>query len=287
MQLDFIVNYCTFQNKLSSKLVSNDVSVKRNESAPVMSIYCKPSIIKTFSVFIMSITAVIPALVTDANAKTRPFDQMKKTIVLDPGHGGRDSGAKGTDGSLEKTVALNLAHVIKDQLRNRYKVVLTRNEDYWLDIRGRTDVANHLAAELFISIHSGGSFLHQAGGISIFHYKDLSGVDLSADAESSKSFDSETMIAWDNTQSKHINSSGILAKSIQARINARIKFSVCKIQAAQLLVLRGADMPAVLIEFGYITNPAEEKALQDPEILSDFATAVSEGIDDFFQTLEP
>jgi N-acetylmuramoyl-L-alanine amidase len=260
---------------------------RKIEKAPIMSIYCKPLTLKPYSVFIIVIIAIISGLATHGDAKTSPFDKFKKTIVLDPGHGGRDSGAKGPDGSLEKTVALSLAQLIKDQLEKRYKVVLTRTEDYWLDIPGRTDAANHLDSDLFISIHTGGSFLHQAGGISIFHYKDLSRTNRSADSGSSKSFDSDTMISWDNIQSKHMNSSGILAKLIQSRINEHITFSGCKIQAAPLLVLRGADMPAVLIEFGYLTNPAEEKALQNPEILHDFATAVGNGVDDFFQTLEP
>ncbi len=252
-----------------------------------MSIYSKLSNIKLYRVLIILITMIIPVLATHENAKTRAIAEVKKTIVLDPGHGGRDSGAKGPDGSLEKTIALNLAKVIRGRLKNRYNVVLTRSDDYWLDIPGRTDTANNLEADLFISIHTGGSFLHKASGILIFHYKDLPGMGLSADSISSKSLDSETMTPWDNIQSKHINSSSILAESIQARINEYIRFLQCQIQAAPLLVLRGADMPAVLIEFGYLTNPDEEKALQDPEVLGEFATAVSKGIDDFFQNLEP
>ena len=115
-----------------------------------MSIYCKPSTLNPYSVFIIVIIATLSALATFGDAKTSPFDKFKKTIVLDPGHGGRDSGAKGPDGSLEKTVSLSLAQLIKDQLEKRYKVVLTRTEDYWLDIPGRTDVANHLEADLFV-----------------------------------------------------------------------------------------------------------------------------------------
>ncbi len=89
---------------------------------------------------------------------------------------------------------------------------------------------------------------------------------------------------WDNIQAKHIASSKALAQKMQNNISSQLEFSKSKIQNADLMVLKGADMPAILIEVGYLTNPGDEKNLQNPEVLSDFARAICNGIDDYFQS---
>jgi N-acetylmuramoyl-L-alanine amidase len=238
------------------------------------------------SIFIL-ITLLLVSLLGDAEAKTPFFKGIKKTVVLDPGHGGHDIGARGPDGGLEKNVTLKLATELAAALRDEYKVVMTRTGDYGLDLAGRTNTANHSEAYLFISIHTGGSFLHNAGGIIIFYFRELSDQTLASGFEPLKSFEeSDDQITWDEIQQKHTGSSSILAKSIQSRISGKVKFSRCNVQSAPLLVLRGADMPAVLIETGYLTNPAEEKALKDPEVISRLAAAIRQGIEDFFSKFE-
>ena len=220
---------------------------------------------------------------TEVKAERLIFDKHKKTIVIDPGHGGHDRGAQGPDGTLEKRVTLTLARMIKAELENKYSSVLTRAGDYWLDIPSRTAVANHLKADLFISIHTGGSFLHKASGILIFYFTEISEPVLTLEAALSKPLkDSDTQIPWYNIQDKHIATSEVLAKLMQNRINDQIKFMESKIERAPLMVLSGADMPAILIEVGYLTNPAEEKELRNVEILSEVAKGISNGIDDFF-----
>jgi N-acetylmuramoyl-L-alanine amidase len=224
---------------------------------------------------------------TDAAAK-RPFKwRTKKIVVIDPGHGGRDIGAKGTGGSLEKDVVLSLAQRIESKLKIKYKVTLTRSGDYRLDIPRRTDVANHLNADVFISIHTGGSFLHDAAGILIYHFLDTS----TAAAATGRSFakppaDDDSQADWDRLQLKHVESSRLLARSLKESIDSRITFSRTKIIAAPVLVLRGADMPAILIEIGYLSNPVEEKKLQDDKTLGNIARAIGSGINDFFQRLD-
>ncbi|MEA3436464.1 MAG: N-acetylmuramoyl-L-alanine amidase, partial [Thermodesulfobacteriota bacterium] len=184
----------------------------------------------------------------------------------------------------EKNVALGIAQLIAGHLKKNYKVILTRSDDYWIDIPGRTAVANHLKADLFISIHAGGSFLHQAKGITIFYHKELSGHALETGADSSKPGNTGNPQAlWDNIQAGHIASSKALAQIMQNNINSLLKFSKSKIQNADLMVLKGADMPAILVEVGYLSNPGDEKKLQSPEVLSNFAKALSSGIEKFFQ----
>lgn len=252
-----------------------------------MSTYCEQFGLKTVRWILLFIAMMLPTLLIDAEAKTPFFKEIKKIVVLDPGHGGHNTGAEGPDKSQEKNVTLKMATALATELKNEYKVELTRTGDYGLDIPGRTNMANHLEADLFISIHTGGSFLHNAGGIIIFHFKEFPGQSPASDSKAPESFeDGDVKILWDKIQSKHAGSSSILAKSIQTRINEAMKFSRCKVQSAPLLVLRGADMPAVLIEIGYLTNPAEEKALNDPGEIVRLAAAISTGIDDFFSKFE-
>jgi N-acetylmuramoyl-L-alanine amidase len=249
-----------------------------------MSTNCEQFDLRTVRWIAAFIVMIFPQLLIDAEAKTPFFKEIKKIVVLDPGHGGLDTGAVGPDKSQEKTVAFKMASTLASELKHKYKVALTRSGDYGLDIPGRTDIANHRQADLFISIHTGGSFLHNAGGIIIFYFKEPPG---QTNLKTTESFqDDEIKIAWDNVQSKHTGSSNTLAQSIQARINEAMKFSRCKVQSAPLLVLRGADMPAVLIEIGYLTNPAEEKALNDPGEIVRMAAAIGAGIDDYFAKFE-
>jgi N-acetylmuramoyl-L-alanine amidase len=252
-----------------------------------MSAYCGQFGLKTIRWILVFTAMMLASLLIDAQAKTPFFKAIKKIVVLDPGHGGHDTGAEGPNKSQEKSVTLKMASALATELNNEYKVESTRTGDYGLDIPDRTSTANHLEADLFISIHTGGSFLHNAGGMTIFYFTEFSGQSPASDSKSSASFeDGDVKIPWDNIQSKHAGSSSILAKSIQTRINEALKFSKCKVQSAPLLVLRGADMPAVLIEIGYLTNPAEEKALNDPGEIVRLAAAIRTGIDDFFSKFE-
>lgn len=245
--------------------------------------FCKFMVIK-FCLFVTMTAVIILSLAQQVSYAANPFLNEIKTVVLDPGHGGHDNGVQGPAGTIEKSVALGLAQLIAGRLKKNYKVILTRSDDYWIDIPGRTAVANHLKADLFISIHTGGSFLHQAKGITIFYYKELSGHALETDVDSSKPGNAGNPQAfWDNIQAGHIASSKALAQIMQNNINNQLKFPKSKIQNADLMVLKGADMPAILIEVGYLTNPGDEKKLQSPEVLSDFATAICNGIDDYLQ----
>ena len=210
------------------------------------------------------------------------LSKHKAIVVLDPGHGGNDAGAQSADGIEEKTVTLNMAHMIAMQLKDDYKVVLTRTDDYWLDIPSRTAVANHQKAGLFISLHAGGSFLRSAGGVSVFYYENPSdssltdkkpALDLLAEADSP--------ISWNHVQEKYSASSRKLAEIIQSQIFKITQDADSNIQGAALVVLKGADMPAILIELGYLTNPNESKALVDPDFLPLLADAISKGIREF------
>lgn len=248
----------------------------------------KPILFKLHIVIILLLFMMLahPAI-AEAKSNKLDFQIQKKTIVIDPGHGGYDKGAKGPDGTFEKNVTMELARVLAAELEKTYKVILTRTDDYWIDILKRTAMANHLNADMFISIHTGGSFLHQASGISLYYYEKISTSALMLETESMEgSKNSNFKELWSNIQGRHQKNSKIFAErilnSLKKKIGKTVEYNA-EIQGAPLMVLEGADTPAILIEIGYITNPKEEKSLNDINVLSDIAEKIKNGIDDFFE----
>jgi len=209
------------------------------------------------------------------------FEAFKSVIVIDPGHGGQDFGAKGPDGTLEKTVTLELARLIASELEPEFKVVLTRTDDYQVDLDNRTSLANHLKADIFISIHTGAGFAHSTTGTSIYFYQNFSKPDSGQEQSPSPSGQTRNEpIFWKNVQNSHLSKSRALARTINDRLK-HITSIQSRIEGSPLAVLQGAAMPAILIEAGYLTNPAEEKNLRGNRFLMDFAEQIRMGIEDF------
>jgi N-acetylmuramoyl-L-alanine amidase len=243
-----------------------------------------PFSIKQYCLLIGLGIILISSQTLQATPKKPIFAQQKKTIVIDPGHGGYDTGALGPEGTFEKNVSLELARTVAAELENTYRVILTRTDDYFLNIPSRTSIANHENADLFISIHAGGSFLHQANGITLYFFNAIYESVLTPHTDSSKALETiHSQTPWSTIQNRHQTSSKILANLLQNRFNERTLFKKSEILGAPLLVLEGADMPAVCLEIGYVTNPDEEKALQDINVLSNIARSIRTGIDDFFE----
>jgi N-acetylmuramoyl-L-alanine amidase len=219
-----------------------------------------------------------------AAAKKQLFEAYKTLIVLDPGHGGDEIGARGPDGTLEKAVTLHLARILASELQPNYRMVLSRTDDYQMSLDNRTAMANNLKADLFISIHTGGSLVHSTSGATIYHYQSFSEearrqtADLSPPAENTAA-----PILWDQVQNRYTEKSRILANLINAHLSATGAVKESKVAGAPLAVLEGANMPAILIEIGYLTNPAEEKNLRDEQFLTDLALAIRRGIDEYFE----
>jgi N-acetylmuramoyl-L-alanine amidase len=222
-------------------------------------------------------------LISETDAKQALFEAGTPVVVIDPGHGGNDTGAKGPAGTQEKTVTLNLARSIADQLKTGYRVVLTRSDDYRLDISERTAVASQSKADLFISLHTASSFSGSISGETVYFYQQFLESALTDESETAQSLtDSNIPVSWDQIQTKYRITSQKLAKLIQYQLNSVRQPPHTKIQGAPLLVLEGADMPAVAIEIGNLSNLNEEKALGDAEFLAVSARAIARGIDAFF-----
>ena len=245
-----------------------------------MSTSCRLSALFHMNCAGMALFLFVLVVLPHAEAKTVYWGRSKKTIVLDPGHGGTDAGAHSSDGTLEKKVVLDLSQQIADRLTGTYRVNLTRSDDYQLDTDRRTDVANNFGADVFVSIHAAGSYASANKGICIYYFEGVAPGEIT-DSGSQK--DSQVSLpVWDHLQLRHIHTSRMLAKNLKDRL---APLSQTTITAAPLLVLRGADMPAVLIEIGYLSNPEDAKALRDPQYLESLTVAIANGIDAFFSDL--
>lgn len=204
-------------------------------------------------------------------------------IVLDPGHGGNDMGARSAENMTEKQVAMTFAGLMTQRLKKTYKVVLTRKDDYKVDAFERSALANHLKADLFVSIHTGGSFRSHPKGISLFYYDSP----LNNAAALEKQTDiltepSNVIKIWEQNRPELVEKSRYLTGLIWKRLTQEEKDLKLTSTGAPLIVMSGIDMPAVLIEIGYITNPLDAKALSDETHLSSMANTICDAIDDFF-----
>lgn len=253
----------------------------------VISIYCNLCR-RAGWFFIIFFICITPYTINAAVVlKHAVFSKQARVIVLDPGHGGQDTGARGPDGALEKTITLNLARVTADELGKTYRVVLTRTDDYGPDILDRTAVANNVKANIFISLHTGGSFLHKASGLIVYY--DKKKTDSMVQDETNRlnqDEDGSARIPWNTIQYRYQTTSRVLAQFVLKRLKEQGIFLETRLKGAPLVVLEGADMPAITIEAGYITNPVNEKELLDPVILKKIAQGIHNGIDDFFKNVQ-
>lgn len=218
----------------------------------------------------------------DVIANNALFNDYNGIIMLDPGHGGNDHGVSGQKGTLEKNLALELANLIAAELKKNYKVEFTRTDDYNVHLDQRIAAANHAKADIFISLHTGGSFQHRPKDIIIYHFiKPLTVPDPVQLNLANNEY--ESLKSWQNIQIKHIKKSKAFCKMLINRLSAVSDLPPACIKGAPLKILQSADMPAILIETGYLTNPKIESSLQDAGILSNFAKAISLAINDFLK----
>ncbi len=220
----------------------------------------------------------------------------QKTIVIDPGHGGLDVGAKGKFGSVEKDVDLAISLKLKALIEQNlaYRVVLTRDKDIDVSLENRAAIANNNDAVVFISVHANGSFRKKARGSETF-FMSLNATDeetrkLAYMENSAAALDKSIagqdkddikMILWDMAQAAYIKQSGRMAELIQQQLNDLLGTENRGIKQADFVVLRGVACPAVLVESAFISNPEEEQKLIDESFQSTVAQAVYAGLTRF------
>ncbi|MDL0088438.1 N-acetylmuramoyl-L-alanine amidase [Campylobacter gastrosuis] len=238
-------------------------------------------------------------------AKQKPLPQKAqpkqvralKTIVIDPGHGGTDPGA--INGKLqEKTAVLQVAKRLGNELKSRgYKIFYTRDNDFFINLRSRTKMANDKSADLFVSIHANAAPNAQKAatmrGVETFFLsparsersKNAAALENKSDIEEMDFFSKQTFLNFLNREK--IIASNKLGIDIQSQIlsslkNKRYQVIDGGVREAPFWVLVGALMPAVLIEIGYITHPVEGKMLFDERYQESLAQGIANGVDEYF-----
>lgn len=212
-----------------------------------------------------------------------------RTVVVDAGHGGADEGARGPSGALEKTVTLSVARRLKALLEARLgvRVIMTRDGDTSVGLDERAAVANNNKADLFISLHANASVRPSASGAEVFYlsleeYGDEAQRAVSAPREALPVFGGGTrdieVVPWGLAQARHIERSGAFAGLLEAALRARVSMSPRALMQAPLRVLVGANMPAVLIEMGFMTNPEQEAQLQTDAHQSALVQAIVDAV---------
>ena len=215
-----------------------------------------------------------------------------RSVVVDAGHGGAEEGARGPDGINEKNVTMAVARRLKAALEARLgvRVILTRDGDTAVALDQRASVANNNKADLFISLHANASVRPSVAGAEVFY---LSLDEYGEEALRAAAAPHETLpvlgggsrdievVQWQLAQARHITESAALARSVENALRGRVAMSPRALQQAPFRVLVGANMPAVLVEMGFLSNPGQARQLASDQFQNDIVQALVDGIVQF------
>ncbi|QTN30527.1 N-acetylmuramoyl-L-alanine amidase [Rhodoferax sp. AJA081-3] len=228
-------------------------------------------------------------------------------IALDPGHGGEDPGAVGPGGTREKDVVLRLAHLLRARINattvngNAMRAYLTRDADFFVPLQVRVQKARRVQADLFVSLHADAFFTPNPQGASVFALSQ-GGASSSAARWMAAKENKADLIGGLNVQSKdatvqralldmsttaQINDSLKLGSSLLGEIGRVGKLHKPKVEQAGFAVLKAPDIPSVLVEAAFISNPTEEAKLNSDEFLNQLADALMRGIERYFSKNPP
>ena len=220
------------------------------------------------------------------------------TIIIDPGHGGKDPGAVGYRGTLEKDVALDVAKRLEKKISRNMsvKTVLTRDEDIFLKLDERKQIANDNNGSLFISIHANAAQDRRASGFETFligpnkneaavRVATRENAVLELEGFSGKKLTNEDLIQATIAQSAFASKSEQFAALVQEEIGKRVTSRNRGVKQAGFYVLWGASMPNVLVELGFISNLSEEKKLRSSQYRETLATAIFRAVEKYEKTL--
>ncbi|MFM9901623.1 MAG: N-acetylmuramoyl-L-alanine amidase [Polaromonas sp.] len=251
---------------------------------------------------------VLPKTPPVAAAPTAPPRATGKTdrlviVALDPGHGGEDPGAIGPGGTREKDVVLQIAHRLRDRINQQpnMRAFLTRDSDFFVPLGTRVDKARRVQADLFVSIHADAFFTARPQGASVFALSDKGATSSAArwiaDKENSadlvgglnvKAKDAQVQKALlDMSTTAQINDSLKLGSAMVGEIGNVGKLHKATVQQAGFAVLKAPDIPSVLVETAFISNPDEEAKLRSEDYQNQLADALMRGINRYFARNPP
>jgi len=233
---------------------------------------------------------------------TRVFGLKIKRIIIDAGHGGKDEGTRGPTGLLEKELVLDVARRLGPLIQERLgvEVIYTRSDDTFIPLEQRTVIANDQHGDLLISIHANASTIKSASGVEIYYLSfSNSKIDLDTAARENAGAESsvhelQTLLQKAMLNDKLKESSEFANKVLQAMAPppapvtgnaAASKVRSRGVRRAPFVVLIGAQMPSILAEIGFISNPADEAQMAKPAHRQKIADSLARGIQDFAQSL--
>lgn len=233
------------------------------------------------------------------SSSTTKTPNKKKVVVLDPGHGGQDPGAISVSGKYEKDLTLKMAKETKTLLEKRgYKVVLTRDKDFYIPLRGRIEKAHEANGDLFISIHADSAKSKSATGLSIYTISETAS-DKEAAALAERENKADILFGMDlsdyqpevgniliDIAKKYaMDQSSIYADEVVTQMKKEIKLREKAHRFAGFVVLKSPNIPSVLLEMGYLSNPQEDKLMQKESYRKKLGTALANAVDGYFKKL--
>ena len=242
-----------------------------------------------------STDSAVPRIVKSVNSSKK----RDLIVAIDAGHGGDDPGARGPRGTKEKHVVLAIARKLRDMVNKKpgMKAVMIRNGDYYISLRGRTKKARKLNADIFISIHADAFKNPKAHGSSVFILssrgatseaaKWLAKKENEADLVGGVSLDDKddmlVKMLLDLSQTATIEASNSAASRILSRLSKIGATHKKQVERAGFVVLKSPDIPSLLVETGFISNPKEEKLLKSSSYQKKVASAILTGVDGYFK----
>ena len=224
-------------------------------------------------------------------------------MVLDPGHGGEDPGATGPSGLREKDVVLKVAHLLRERINNSriggspMRAVMTRDADFFVPLATRVEKARRVQADLFISIHADAFTTPAARGASVFALSERGASSTAARWLANKENQADLVgglnvggvqdrhvqrMLLDMSTTAQIKDSLKLGTSLLGEIGGMAKLHKARVEQAGFAVLKAPDIPSVLVETAFISNPEEEAKLASAAYRDQLADALMRGIRNYF-----
>jgi len=237
--------------------------------------------------------------------KSDPKSSYKRlhTIAIDPGHGGEDPGAIGKRGSREKDIVLAIARKLKDKIEQEpdMRSYLTRDGDYFVPLHTRVNKARRVQADLFVSVHADAFVQPHAKGASVFALSQLGATSTAARWLANKENNADLIgglniksqdkqvaqLLLDMSTTAQIKDSLKLGDAVLKQIGGFAKLHKKHVEQASFAVLKAPDVPSILIETAFISNPEEEARLNDLEYQEQIASAILKGIRSYFAKNPP
>lgn len=220
-------------------------------------------------------------------------------VVIDPGHGGKDTGAIGPDNIREKDVVLAISKSLQQSINKHpgFRAQLTRNRDIYVPLRKRLAIARHCKANIFIAIHADAVYQHQnVVGASVFALSEKGATSEIARWLARKENTSELIsglllskdqllrsVLLDLSQTHTIAASLAMGREILTKLSSLTPLHDKRVEQAAFVVLKSPDIPSLLIETGYISNPTQEKKLKNPAYQQQLANTIAQGIVSYFE----